>query len=41
MDEPEVGGCPMNRRRFLQTLGAGAVASSVTLASGAPRARWR
>ncbi len=28
------GGCPMNRRRFLQTLGFGAAASAATLAPG-------
>ncbi len=34
MNQHESGGCPMNRRRFLQTLGVGAAASSVTLVSG-------
>jgi len=30
----DTGGCPMNRRRFLQTLGFGAAASAATLAPG-------
>jgi len=30
--EDSTGGCPMNRRRFLQTLGFGAAASAATLA---------
>jgi hypothetical protein len=33
-DLSSAGGCPMNRRRFLQTIGAGAVASAVTLGPG-------
>lgn len=34
MMEPDLVGCPMNRRRFLSRLGAGAAASTITLGSG-------